>query len=110
MSTNMEDYLVRTESKNWKPLIEAGVNTTGISWMPLRYDETGKRPLSFLSKFEPGAEYPYHNHPGGEEIFVVEGSCEIEGMHLIKGDYLYTPIDFKHSVKTKNGCTLFFNV
>ena len=24
-----------------------------------------------MLKFEPGATYPYHNHPGGEEIFTV---------------------------------------
>jgi len=30
-------------------------------------------PPTILLKFEAGAVYPYHNHPGGEEVFVLEG-------------------------------------
>ena len=55
-----------------------------------------------------GASYPYHNHPAGEEIFVLDGSCLIEGTTLVAGDYLYTPPQYKHSVKSETGCTLFF--
>lgn len=72
----------------------------------LRYDESAGRAPSILLKFEPGAKYPYHNHPGGEEIFVLEGSCLIEGAALSAGDYLYTPLGFKHSVKSETGCVL----
>lgn len=110
MSTNIEDYIVKTATTDWKPLIEEGIDCSGLYWMPLRYDEDGKRPLSFLAKFEANSIYPYHNHPAGEEILVLEGSCEIEGKVLHKGDYLYTPPNFKHSVQTTTGCILFFMV
>src|SRR5262245_27162566 len=52
---------------------------------------------SFILRFDPGASYPYHNHPGGEELFVLSGSCSIEGAMLEAGDYLYTPPGPKHT-------------
>ena len=109
MNTNIQEYIVKTNSTDWKPLIEEGVNTKGIFIKTLRFDGAG-RPPSFLLKFEKGASYPYHNHPAGEELFVLEGSCIIEGTVLKEGDYLYTPPSFKHSVATETGCVLYFIV
>lgn len=78
--------------------------------MKLKYEVAQKRAPSFLLKFDPGAKYPYHNHPAGEELYVVSGSCIIENTTLHRGDYLYTPPGFKHSVQTETGCELFFMV
>ncbi len=105
MNTNIRDYIAKTSEMEWRPLMEQGVNTAGIFVKPLRYDATG-RPPSILLKFEAGAHYPYHNHPAGEELFVLEGSVNIEGATLTAGDYLYTPPGFRHAVKTDTGCVL----
>lgn len=110
MKTDIKDYIIRSNYTAWKPLTEDGVDTLGISVKVLRYDEHQKRPVSFLLRFEPGASYPYHNHPAGEELLVLEGSCSIEGVVFSGGDYLYTPPGFKHSVKSETGCTLLFIV
>jgi quercetin dioxygenase-like cupin family protein len=110
MSTQTLDGVVRTASMEWKPLIESGVDTTGISVKPLRADRVSGRASSFLLRFEAGAKYPYHHHPAGEELFVVAGTCLIEGVTLAAGDYLYTPPGSKHSVRTDTGCTLLFQV
>lgn len=40
-------------------------------------------------KFEAGARYPLHNHPAGEEVFVLEGDIHLGKDHLFAGDYLY---------------------
>lgn len=61
-------------------------------------------------KFEAGASYPYHNHPAGEEAFVMEGEVYFNEQKLTKGDYLYTPPSFKHSVRTDKGCVILFIV
>ena len=61
---------------------------------------------TILLKFEPGSSYPYHNHPGGEEIFVMEGKVVIEGAELAAGDYLYTPPGYRHAVQTDTGAVL----
>ncbi|WP_128572185.1 cupin domain-containing protein [Chryseobacterium sp. P1-3] len=50
------------------------------------------------------------NHPAGEELFIMEGDAAIAGARLEKGDYLYTPPNFKHSVKSEHGCIILFVV
>jgi quercetin dioxygenase-like cupin family protein len=109
-TTNMNEYIVKSNTTSWKPLVEDGVDTTGILVKILRFDEEQQRPPTFMLRLEPAASYPYHNHPAGEELMVLEGSCIIEGTLLQAGDYLYTPPGFKHSVKSDTGCTLLFMV
>ncbi|MBA4153667.1 cupin domain-containing protein [Flavobacterium sp.] len=110
METGIKKHIVQTEQTDWKPLTEDGVDTKGIYFKILRYDDKQKRPPSFLLKFDAGASYPYHNHPGGEEAFVIEGEVYFNEAKLSKGDYLYTPPGFKHSVKTETGCIILFIV
>jgi len=106
MDTNIQNYITRKDLTEWKPLLEKGVDGTGIFVKILRFDEQQQRAPSILLKFESGAKYPYHNHPGGEEIFVMQGSCLVNEEQLFAGDYLYTPPGLKHSVKTETGCEL----
>jgi anti-sigma factor ChrR (cupin superfamily) len=106
MNTDINNYIVRNSQKEWQPLIEKEIHYEGISVISLRFDETKQRSTTILLKFDPGASYPYHNHPGGEQIFVLTGEVIIENTTLAQGDYLYTPENFKHSVTTRTGCTL----
>lgn len=108
MSTNIQDYIVNTNTQEWQPLIEKGIHYEGIFVKSLHFNEDKQRSTTILLKFEAGAMYPYHNHPGGEELLVLEGSALIEGATLKAGDYLFTPVNFKHSVKTSTGCTILF--
>lgn len=110
MNTDINNYIVKNGSKEWQPLIEKGIHYQGISVISLRFDEVKQRSTTILLKFEAGAKYPYHNHPGGEEIFVLSGEAILEDITITQGDYLYTPVNFKHSVTTKTGCTLLFVV
>lgn len=106
MDTDLKILIIRTDKTEWKPSTEEGIETTGIFVKSLRYDEKTKRSPSILLKFEPGSGYPFHNHPAGEEIFVLKGSCLINDTLLNAGDYLYTPPGFKHSVRTNAGCEI----
>lgn len=108
MNTDINNYIVSSNQKDWQPLIEKGIHYEGIFVKSLRFDPEKQRSTTILLKFEPGANYPYHNHPAGEEIFVLDGEAIIEGTILQQGDYLYTPPTFKHSVKTVIGCTMLF--
>ncbi|WBV58451.1 cupin domain-containing protein [Chryseobacterium daecheongense] len=110
MNTNIHDYIVKTEQKEWQPLIEKGIHYEGIFVKSLKFDPEKNRSTTILLKFDPGASYPYHNHPAGEELFIMEGDAIIAGARLEKGDYLYTPPNFKHSVKSENGCLIFFMI
>lgn len=108
LSNDINDYIVRGLQKSWQPLIEKDVHYKGISVISLRYDEEQGRSTTILLKFEPGATYPYHNHPAGEEIYVLSGEAIVENTTLASGDYLYTPPNFKHAVSTNTGCIMLF--
>lgn len=110
MSTNIQDYIVKTNTQTWVPLIEKDIHYQGVFVKSLLFNIEKQRSTTILLKFEPGAAYPYHNHPAGEELFVLEGEAIIEGATLKAGDYLHTPVNFKHSVKTNTGCTILFVV
>jgi len=71
ISTDINDHIVRKAQKEWQPLVEKGVHYKGISVISLHYDQLKERSTTILLKFEPGASYPYHNHPAGEEVYVL---------------------------------------
>lgn len=74
----------------------------GISVKVLRRDENGRS--SSLVRFDPGARFPAHDHPAGEEVFVLEGEVQIGRHHLKAGDYLYAPPGVKHAASSAGGC------
>lgn len=100
--------LVRSEQIEWKPLAEPGVS--GVSVKVLRFDKETRRAPTILLKFAAGATYPAHDHPGGEEIFVIEGDLKLGNDHLYAGDYLYTSPNGKHAVRSEKGCVVLVNV
>jgi quercetin dioxygenase-like cupin family protein len=90
--------MVRSADAEWRP-----TKVTGVSVRRLRIDpETGGS--SSLVRFEPGVKFPAHDHPAGEEVFVVEGEVTIGPHHLQSGDYLYTPPNGKHAASSERGC------
>jgi quercetin dioxygenase-like cupin family protein len=107
---NIKNFITKSNDVNWKPLIENGISYEGLFVKSLHFDKATNRSKAILLKFEKGASYPYHIHPAGEEILVLEGSCEIHHETLTRGDYLYTPPTGKHSVCSKTGCILFLSV
>lgn len=105
---DLKSSLHHTESSklDWKPLTEKGVNTSGIFVKVLRFDEITERAPVIMLKFEPGAKYPAHNHPAGEEVFILEGEVKFGNKNLSVGDYLYTPPGGIHAVWSKAGCVM----
>lgn len=108
MKEDISNQLVRSHETEWIPLPEP--DSKGISIKVLQYDKQTKRAPTFLLKFEAGATYPAHNHPGGEEIFVLEGDIKLGKDHLNVGDYLYTVPNGKHAVRSVNGCVILLKV
>ena len=104
MKQEMANQLVRSREIEWKPLPEP--DSEGVFVKVLQFDKEAKRAPTFLLKFEAGATYPPHNHPGGEEIFVIEGDIRLGKDHLYAGDYLYTAPDGKHAVRSEGGCVV----
>jgi quercetin dioxygenase-like cupin family protein len=103
-----KNQLVRSGEIEWKSLASIGeTDAEGIYIKSLMYDDETERSPSMLLKFDAGATYPLHTHPGGEEVFVIEGDIRLGKDHLRAGDYLYTAPDNLHAVRSDNGCIVF---
>jgi anti-sigma factor ChrR (cupin superfamily) len=92
--------VVRSAQAGWRP-----GSTPGVATKPLRHD-TASGASTFLLRVDAGARVPLHDHPGGEELFVIDGDLQVGGDHLKAGDYLYTPPDGRHSASSDGGCVV----
>lgn len=63
--------------------------------------------VTSLVRYEPGATFPEHSHPGGEEILVLEGVFSDEHGDWPAGTFLLNPEGFSHQPFSREGCTLF---
>lgn len=102
------NQLVRSHQLEWRALSEPGIS--GVYVKRLRVDRDAGRAPTILLKFDPGATYPAHNHPGGEEVFVLDGDVKIGKDHLHAGDYLYSAPNNAHAVWSDKGCVILVNV
>lgn len=63
--------------------------------------------VTSVVRYDPGSEFPTHHHPGGEEIFVLDGTFSDEHGDYPAGTYLLNPDGTSHAPYSKDGCTLF---
>lgn len=59
-----------------------------------------------LVRWAPGTVFQPHSHPGGEEIFVVDGVFEDEQGRYPAGTWLRNPAWSRHHPFSREGCTL----
>jgi anti-sigma factor ChrR (cupin superfamily) len=101
MSDPAEQRLVAdTRTGAWNP---AAVE--GLERMPLFADEAGGEQV-YLVRFAPGAKVEDDPHPGGEELFVLEGTLEDEFGAYPAGTWLRQPDGSRHAPFSTSGCTL----
>lgn len=67
--------------------------------------ESGR--VTSLVRFDPGAKFPDHPHPDGEEILVLEGVFSDETGDYPAGSYMLNPEGTNHAPWSEQGCTLF---
>jgi anti-sigma factor ChrR (cupin superfamily) len=79
----------------------------GVSYKTLRKHgtETGAG-ITLLLKFQPGASYHAHRHPGGEEYFVLEGELDDLGKAWPAGSYIWHPPASGHRPSSRSGCVV----
>ncbi len=63
--------------------------------------------VTSVVRYLPGANFPAHDHPGGEEILVLDGIFSDEHGDWPAGTYLLNPQGFRHGPFSREGCTLF---
>ena len=94
------------------------VDTKSLPWTPSPSKTVWRKRLhrvgpaesgqvTSLVRYEPGAAFPVHDHPEGEEILVLEGVFSDEHGDWPAGTWLLNPEGFKHAPFSQEGCLLF---
>jgi len=63
--------------------------------------------VTSIVRYDAGASFRAHGHPGGEEIFVLDGTFSDEHGDWPVGTYLLNPEGFSHAPFSTGGCVLF---
>ena len=94
------------------------IKTSEVEWQPSPVDGVWRKRLertgspeqgrvTSIVRFDPGAEFPAHDHPDGEEILVLDGVFSDEHGDYPKGTFLLNPEGFRHTPFSRDGCVLF---
>lgn len=62
--------------------------------------------VTSLVRYLPGASFPEHDHPEGEEIFVLEGTFSDQLGHATAGMHVFNPEGHRHAPYSKDGCLI----
>jgi len=78
----------------------------GVYRKPLAREDKERGHASSIVKFEAGSEFSSHDHPLGEEIFVLDGTFSDGSGDYDAGTYIRNPEGYIHKPFSKQGCTL----
>ena len=95
--------VVQTNDMDWQQSPTPGIWRKRLEL--LGEVETGH--VTSLVRFDPGAKFPDHPHPGGEEILVLDGVLSDETRNYPAGSYVLNPEGTYHAPWSKDGCTIF---
>lgn len=79
----------------------------GVSRKRFAYDEIERGHATSLVRFDAGCSFGEHDHPGGEEIFVLEGVFSDQNGDHPAGSYLRNPEGYRHAPFSQSGCVIF---
>ena len=90
-----------THAMPWRPFEEA----PGVSFKTLKTHRPGTG-ISLLLRFAPGAAYPAHRHPAGEEYHVLKGELIDGGRAYGVGTFVWHPPGSVHRPRSENGAVV----
>jgi anti-sigma factor ChrR (cupin superfamily) len=99
---DLSSVRIRTAESAWRPGL-----VDGLSVMPLHSHGVSH---TALVRWAPGTVFQPHSHPGGEEIFVIDGVFEDEQGRYPAGSWLRNPPWSRHHPFSREGCTLLVKV
>ncbi len=91
-----------TQAMPWTPSPAGGVDRK-----PLAREEAERGHATSVVRYQAGASFDRHSHPGGEEILVLEGTFSDESGDYGPGTYLRNPPGSSHAPFSREGCVLF---
>jgi anti-sigma factor ChrR (cupin superfamily) len=93
--------VIDTNQAHWEPSPRSGV------WRkPLAREEAERGHATSIVRYDPGASFPTHDHPLGEEILVLEGTFSDEYGDFRAGTYVRNPPGSTHAPFSADGCVL----
>ena len=95
-----QQKVIETQTQSWRPGL-----VDGLSVMPLH--EFGSEHVA-LVKWAPNTQFHTHQHWGGEEIFVLEGTFHDEHGSYPQGSWLRSPHLSRHTPFTKENGALIY--
>ena len=106
--------LVKLRQMDEGDQVRVVIDTAATPWLPGLVDGLEVMPLhSFASenvalvRWAPGTVFPAHGHPGGEEIFVLEGVFADELGTYPTGTWIRNPAGSSHTPFSREGCTIY---
>lgn len=94
--------VIDTRAEEWFPGL-----TKGIAVLPLH--GFGSERVS-LVRWAPQIRFVFHAHPGGEEVFVLDGAIEDEEGRYTAGSWLRNPPGSQHQPFSLEGCLLYVKI
>lgn len=79
----------------------------GVWRKPLAREDAESGHATSVVRYEAGARFSRHEHPGGEEILVLEGIFSDQSGDFGPGSYIRNPPGTRHAPFSKPGCVLF---
>jgi anti-sigma factor ChrR (cupin superfamily) len=106
------------EAINGNLSVRAVADTTRMKWTPSPSGSVWRKRVHLVGppesgqvtsvvRYEPQSKFPGHDHPGGEEILVLDGVFSDEHGDWPAGTYLLNPEGFRHAPFSEPGCLLF---
>ena len=93
--------MIDTNDRPWQPSPVSGV------WRkPLAREEAERGHATSIVRYDPGASFPRHGHPLGEEILVLDGVFSDEHGNFGAGTYFRNPPGSSHAPFSNEGCVL----
>jgi anti-sigma factor ChrR (cupin superfamily) len=97
--------------------IRAVADTSRMEWTPSpsasvwrkrvhRVGPAESGQVTSIVRYDPNSKFPVHDHPGGEEILVLDGVFSDEHGDWPTGTFLLNPEGFRHAPFSIPGCVL----
>jgi quercetin dioxygenase-like cupin family protein len=94
--------VVHAATQDWVPSPTQSVDRR----MLFRIGDEKARATSIV-RYAPKSRFPHHGHPGGEEIFVLDGVFQDESGDYPAGSYMRNPPGSGHAPGSDPGCVIF---
>lgn len=100
-----ESFTIRDAEGRWKD-VGPGARLKKLS------NDAKRGTMTCLLELQPLALLPAHDHEGGEDSYVIRGSCRIGALALNAGDFHHSDAGSHHGdiVASEEGCLLLITV